>query len=117
MNMPAALSPRRIVLTERSPDLPRDSDGCPSTTGRPCWVRADAIDAVICEPARNAVEVTVYLRRRTEPIPVCEQDDDILCELNTFADERCACRRPMPEAGTYGDIYSPCQLPIAGSAG
>ena len=81
-NLRGASRPRYVRISERDPSFPRDSDGCPTATGREWLINKADVTAVHLTPDRGgSTDALIYVRGVREPIRCCEDGAYLMAQL------------------------------------
>ena len=73
---------RYLRILERDMDMPRDKDGCATTTSREWLINKADVTAVYLTPDRaDTTDAMIYVRGVKQPIRCCEDGSEIMREL------------------------------------
>jgi hypothetical protein len=109
-NLPDVSRADWLMLFERDPDYPLDSDGAACIAGPVWFVRPEAIEAVKVTPESSRGDRTeIFLRGRKTPVLVCESLNYIV-----RGPEECAmCGRDLEDEKGYPRHCAACESHIA----
>ena len=104
--------PRYIRISERDPYFPRDSDGCPTTTGREWFIAPSAVTALeLTEDRADTMNALIYVRGMAKPIHACEDGRGIALALGVLEAECQMCGRTCDAGSSY---CRPCEGMVNG---